>query len=123
MPMPTARDLRDRVVFQRRGTGDDGAGGTLGPWTELVGSRFAQLKPRAAAGAGAEAVIAQRLQGVMLFDLWVRYDSETVTVRTDDRVVNARDTTQVFNVRAGPTDIDRRRQWLLFLLEQGVADG
>jgi head-tail adaptor len=120
--MPTARDLRDRVRFERRAATSDGLGNTQGAWATLIESRLASLKPRTVGRGDSEAVLGQRLQGTAIFDLWVRYDSETAGVTTDDRVVDARDPTRTFAIRF-TQDMDRRRQWLLMQVELGVADG
>lgn len=120
--MPSSGKLRERCYFQARATADDGAGGTFGPWAPLFGSRACRLAPRTASGATAEVVIAQRLQGINLFDLWVRYDSQTNTVTTDHRAVDARDPSRCFNIRA-ITNVDEKRRWLTMVVEAGVADG
>lgn len=121
-----ASNLRARVTFQSRAVTNDGAGGVLGSWAAAFADKRAQLSPRLAGGPNAEQVIAQRLQGINLFDLWVRSDADTRTVSDEFRVVDARYTNRVFNIRAvtdpyeGGAD---QRRWLVMLAEQGVADG
>lgn len=126
--MPSARDLRDRVRFERRAAAQNDLGGTSGDWETLIESRFASLTPVPIGRRAGEEVLAQRLQGVGLFDLWVRSDSQTRTVTTDDRVVDARDATRVFAIRwaqdaRGLGGVKRGREWILMQLEQGTADG
>ncbi len=115
----SARDLRQRIRVDRRSQTLTAMGGP-GPWETLITSRAAKLAPRPIGGG--EVVLAGRLQGVAPFDCWVRYDSETAEIRPDDRVVDARDPTRVFNVRFAE-DMDGRRNWILLQLEKGVADG
>jgi head-tail adaptor len=114
---PPVGDLRERVIFQRRETVADGYGNTEGDWVEL-GRRAARLRPT----RGGEQIIAGRAQGVSLWDLWVRCDSLTRAVTTDDRVADALDPARVFNIRFAE-DMDGKRQWILLQLEKGAADG
>lgn len=117
--MPTARDLRERIRVDRRSQTPTARGGQ-GDWETLIDSRRASLKPRPIGGD--ESVLAARVQGTAMFDCWVRYDSDTATIRPDDRVVDLRDTSRVFNVRFAQ-DMDGRRTWILMQLELGVAEG
>lgn len=116
--MPSAGKLRDRIVFERRVTREDGYGNAEGDFAPLFSSRAAALNPRPTGGA--EAVIDARLQGKAIWDCWVRYDSETATVTTDDRVVDQRNPNRVFNV-AFAEDMDGHRRWLLLQLVAGTA--
>lgn len=124
--MPSAGDLRDRVRFERRASAQNDIGGTSGDWEVLIDSRRANLLPTST-GRG-ETVLAQRLQGVAMFDLWVRSDRKTREVTTDDRVVDARDETRVFAIHwaqdaYGLGLVKRRLEWVLMQIELGVADG
>lgn len=116
--MPHASDLRHSVRIDRRSQTLTSRGG-LGAWETLITSRRADLKPRKAAG-NSEQVIAARLQGVAVFDCWMRYDTETAGIRPEDRLVDRDDTTRVFNVRFAQ-DLDGRKKWLMLQLELGVA--
>lgn len=118
------RRLRERVVFQRRQRVGDGAGGYAGGWVDLC-SRPAEVAPHTAGGSGKEEVIAQRLQGVMLFDLWVRGDPQTLALTVDDRAIQAstpHSPGRVFDIRA-ITNPDMKRAWLVLTCEQGDAPG
>ena len=110
-------ELRARVRFERRARVVDGYGNTQGSWTPLF-ECYAQLTPT----KGGEAVIAARLQSASVWDLWVRFSSDTRGVTAEDRVVNARDPRQVYNIR-WVADMDGDSRWLLMQLEQGIADG
>lgn len=116
--MPHASDLRQSVRVERRSQTLTARGG-LGAWETLITSRRVQLTPRRAA-SNAEQVIAARLQGVAVFDCWMRWDSETATIRADDRLVDRDDTSRVFNIRFAE-DFDGRKKWLLLQVELGVA--
>lgn len=116
--MPHASDLRNSVRVERRSQTLTSRGG-LGAWETLITSRRCDLKPRKASG-GAEQVIAARLQGVAVFDCWMRWDPETAEIRSEDRLVDRDNTTRVFNVRFAE-DLDGRKKWLLLQLELGVA--
>lgn len=121
MPAPKgAGDLRQKVKFQRRAnTGGDGYGNTEGPWGDLSIERSCSLTP----SRGGETVQAGRLAGSAAWDLWLRADSGTRTLKVGDRAVDSRDATRVFNIRFGPSDMDGTNTWLFLQLEQGVADG
>lgn len=119
MAHPSARDLRQRVRIERRGSTPTARGGSAG-WETLIESRAAKLTPRPIGGS--ETVLAGRLQGTAVFDCWLRLDSETTAIRAGDRLVDARDETRVFNIRSA-LDLDGRRQWLLLQCELGVAHG
>lgn len=117
-----AGDLRDRVWFERREALDpngpgDGAGNYEGQFKPVCSTRRAALLPT----RGSDQVIADRLQGIVAYDLWVRSDSGTRKVRAGDKVVDARDPEREFTVRADPLDLENRRRWLVMQVERGVA--
>lgn len=119
MPGPNASGpLRDRMRFERRAQTSDGYGNTEGDWQTLITARSVDLKPT----RGGEAVIGERLQGHAAFDMWLRSDSATRQLTTDDRVVDIRDATRVFNI-AFIDDMTGRKAWLLMQLTRGKADG
>lgn len=117
--MPSARDLRQKVTFQRRQPlpDGDGAGNFEGDFVDLF-SRFAKLTPTTSRAG--EAVIAGRLQGTAIYDLWLRSDSGARSVTLEDRVFDAGAPERLFNVR-WIGDLDGRGQWLLMQLEIGSA--
>lgn len=120
--MPSARDLRQRIRVDRRSATTDEMGGQ-GGWVTLIDSRFCSLLPvKLGARTDPEMVLAGRLQGTAVFDAWLRFDSLTSTIRPDDRVVDARDTSRVFNVRF-VQDMDGRHEWMLLQLQLGSAEG
>lgn len=118
MQTPTARDLRQKVTFQRRAenaTGD-GAGNFEDDWADLF-SCAAKLVPTSAR-AGGESVIAGRLSGTAVYDLWVRSWSATQGIAPGDRAVD-RDG-RVFNIRWND-DPEGRGRWRLMQCEQGAS--
>jgi head-tail adaptor len=119
---PKARDLRDRVMFQRRVDTPSPLGGTTGAWYTLISSRSAKLIPFRPRRKGGDEVQGARLQGTAPYDLWVRWDSQTSQVTSDDRVVDLRNPERVFKI-GFVEDMDRRNLWLVFQLELGVANG
>ncbi|MBI1405704.1 MAG: head-tail adaptor protein [Caulobacter sp.] len=115
-----AHELKTRVRFDRRGTAADGYGNTEGDWAALF-TRQTRLRPQ----RGGETVQAARLAGSGAWELVCRFDSETRTVATGDRAVELLPggvEGRAFNIRWAE-DIDGDRQWLVMMLESGVADG
>ena len=119
---PRARDLRDRVQFQRRTVSTSPLGGVTGAWYVLIPSRAAKLVPFRPRRKGGVEEEAGRAQGTAPYDLYVRYDSLTSTVTTDDRVIDLHKPQRVYKI-GFVEDMERRNLWLTFQLELGVADG
>lgn len=106
MMVLNAGKLRDRVTFQARQKVDDGYGNEVsGPWEDVF-----TVSANIAPARGREEVLAQRLQGVRPVEITVRWSSQTVQIAPEWRAVNARDTSQVFNIH-DIRDPDGRRQW------------
>ena len=119
---PLAKDLRDRVAFQRRTVVSTPMGGTSGTWYTLIPSRAAKLVPFRPRRKGGVEVEAGRAQGTAPYDLYVRYDSMTSQLTTDDRVVDLRNPARIFKI-GFVEDMERRGLWLTFQLELGVDNG
>jgi hypothetical protein len=122
MGPPGAGAMNRRVRFERRlaldPAGDgDGAGNFRGDWAPLGPPKHASLLPTR---GGAE-VIADRLQGQTVFDLWVYSGRLTRKVQVGDQVVDVNDPHLVYSVRSPPMDMDGRRRWLLMQVQEGVA--
>lgn len=113
-----AGDLRQRVSFERRGTGNDDYGNPVEGWVPLNISRACSLLPT----RGGEQVQAGRIAGIGSWDCWVRSDDGTRSLQTGDRAVNERNSTQTFNV-AFVGDMDGGRSWLLIQMIEGGNDG
>lgn len=118
----TARDLRQSVKFQRRTLTTSALGATKGAWSDYIAQRAASLTPLRPRRGNAEEVIAARLQGTSIWDLWVRWDSLTSTITNEDRVIDLRNVANIFNIR-WVADLEGRKRWLFMQLEQGSASG
>lgn len=112
----SAGELRDRLKFQRRGTGDDGYGNETDAFADLNIERPAKVT----ATRGGEDVQAARLAGKASFDIWLHHDPALTAVKPHDRVVDVNDPARVFNIRFGPEDMDGDRRWLFIQAELGV---
>lgn len=111
--------LRERMRFQRRGSGDDGFGNTIagaGAF-ETDFTVWAHLRPL----RGSETVLQSRLQGRQPYVVTVRQSSETRAVDPTWQIVDANDDTRVFSVNAPSTDPDGKRRWHEFLVVEGGA--
>jgi SPP1 family predicted phage head-tail adaptor len=118
---PASKDFRQRCQFQRRTATVDQFGGNNAGWADYGSSRACNLTPyRAQKRGGAEEVIAARLQGTAVFDLWVRYDSLTSTITPDDRVYDVHNPGVYYNIRFAQ-DMDSRKQRILMQVELGTA--
>jgi len=115
---PAAGELRDRVRFDRRGSGGNSGGVVKSDFAPLIASRRARLLPV----RGGEEVIADRVAGVSGWELVIRFDSATSKLAADDRVVDLRDESRVFDIRF-VEDLEGRRRWLVLQLERGKGDG
>ncbi len=118
--MPSANKYRDRVRFQRRTGSEDGFGNTVGEWTDLFAARSAELLPLPMK-TNVDPVTG-RPQSVTFYNCKVRFDSDTRTVTTDDRVIDDHNPDRTFKIRS-VLDLNGRRSELLIQLEQGGADG
>jgi SPP1 family predicted phage head-tail adaptor len=116
-----AGSLRERVTFQRRAAGDDGAGNVVtGAWTDLPGAAAiaARLKPL----KQSEAVLADGVQGRSSFEVTIRLTAAGQGITVGDRMKNER-TGRTYNVKSPPQNPDERGRFLRILVEWGGADG
>lgn len=108
--------MRDKLLFQRRETIDDGYGNEVsGPYVTVF-TEPAQLVAR----AGSEAVQASRLSGVQPYTVWVRSSERTRAVTPSWRIVDARNADRAFNIRTA-SNPDGKNAWIEFLVDDGVA--
>lgn len=126
---PPARELRDVIVVQRRLTTVSPIGGTAGAWSTIVRPHRVKLNPMTPRRGSEETVIAARLQGMSLWDCWIRFDGQTAGILQQDRVCDVRagldangDYLRTFNIRFAE-DLEGRNLWFLLQLEAGAADG
>jgi SPP1 family predicted phage head-tail adaptor len=106
-------DLRHRVAFEKRASGEDGYGNTVEDWREqfVVSAGYQHLR-------GGEGVMAGRLSGEHTQVIFVRASSQTRAVAADWRARDVRAGT-IFNIREITESEDRA--WLDFLCQSGVA--
>ncbi len=117
-----AGPLRDRVTFQRQALGvGDGAGNFGGDFANIAGcvGIAADIKPK----GGSEVVLAAGVEGRRLFDVEIRYSSKLAGITVQDVMIDARDPTRKFNVKAPPVNGDGKQRFLQILVEQGGANG
>ncbi|WP_165358253.1 phage head closure protein [Mesorhizobium sp. Pch-S] len=116
MAMPaSSNSLRERVAFDKRGTGSDGGGGVTTPWQETFSRRAAYVHRNTG-----EAVMADRLQSKRTLLIRVRADSQTRTITGGWRARDAR-TGQAYNILDATPTPDRR--WVDILAQTGGPNG
>lgn len=114
--------LRDRVTFQRQGLGvGDGAGNFGSGFADLANcvGVSADLKPL----RSSEVVLAEGIQGRRLFEVTLRYSRALSAIGVGDVMVDHRDPSRRFNVKAPALNTDGKARFLQVLVEQGGADG
>lgn len=115
-----AGNLREKVTFQRRGTGSDGAGNFTTAFADLAGAIDvpAQLRPVRQAEAGTN----QGVRPVLQLEVLVRWTSALAGIQVGDRMRDAR-TSAIYAVVAPPANPDQRTRELRLIVEAGGADG
>lgn len=116
--LPHIGQLRDRVRIERKQIVDDGMGNERGEWKPMILSYRAFIDPLLL-GSG-EQVLADRLEGVALFDVWLRYDDDTKNIIADDRVVDLANEARVFAISYAE-NFDQRGRFMLLKCTRGVA--
>lgn len=113
---PGAGRQREKLLFQVRANVDDGYGNTQsGDW-ETQFTSAAELIPL----KGGEPVIAARLTGVQPYIIRIRGSSQSRSVTTAWRAVDARNQSRIFNIRS-IANTDQKNAWLDIMAEDGVA--
>lgn len=109
--------LNERFTFQKRGeTTGDGYGNFQESWEDQFTVWAKRIFLR-----GGENVIAERLQGRQPAAIAIRASSQTAQITTDWRAVNARDATEIYNIRS--ISLSEDRSFRDVLCERGVASG
>ncbi len=112
--MTTAGELRHRIAFDKRGTGDDGYGNPDTGFSEqFVVSAKVQAK------FGGEAVTAARLTGQQPVIIVVRQSTNTLLIKPEWRARDVREGTE-YAIRS-VVDPDDGGMWLEMLCQTGVA--
>lgn len=108
--------LRERLRFERRAAGDDGAGNHVAGFApEFI--EAARVKPL----RGDETVLAARLTGVTAYEITIRSNSRTRQIGPEWRAVDTRDGA-VYSIRAA-VNPDEHDRYVVLTAETGVADG
>ncbi len=108
--------LLERVQFQRRGSGADGAGNTATGWANLGPVLHATI----ADTGGGEAVIAAKLQGRQVCTVEVRVSPLLRTINTTDRIFDITNQ-RALKIRQLPAI--PRAGFVKIICEAGVATG
>lgn len=112
-----AGSLNERFAFQKRArTAGDGYGNFEERWENQFTVWTKRIFLR-----GGETVMADRLQGRQPAVLTIRASRQTAQITTDWRAVNARDDTEIYNIRS--ISLSEDRSFYDVLCERGVASG
>lgn len=111
-----AGKLREKLLFQRRATVDDGFGNEQSGDFVTVFTAAAELIPL----KGGEPVLAARLSGVQPYIIRIRSCTAARQVTTAWRVIDARQQSRAFNITAA-VDPDNKNAWIDIMATQGVA--
>jgi head-tail adaptor len=107
--------LRDRVTFQKRAA-QTGHVRTLAAWADVVTGWAAAIVPVAYSSGESEEVQSERLTGVGLFTVTVRYAPELAGISTAWRVLDDA-TGEGFNIRH--INLDVRGRSVVLTCDQG----
>jgi SPP1 family predicted phage head-tail adaptor len=113
-----AGDLRHRVTFQQRATGDDARDGAqLTTWVDVLASVPVAISPL----NGRELMAAKAVQSEVSHQIDLRYHPLLANPKevAAMRIVFG---TRVFNIHSATT-IDERRREMRILAEEGLNDG
>lgn len=117
-----AGELREKVTFQRSAPGaGDGAGNYGDDFANIPGA--VRISADLAPVRQAEVVLSEGVKGLVLYECNVRYSTVLAGLTVGDRMIDARDASRVFNVKAPPINPDKRRRRLKILVEIGGASG
>lgn len=112
--IPSAGELRHNLRFERKTPGSNIGGVKTTGWEVLVDTRRAKVAPT----RGGADVVAGRLAGKVVYDIWISNDGATRELTVADRAVDNR-TGEIYAL-GSPIDPNQRRQWLLI---QAVSNG
>lgn len=114
---PTAQDFNRRARFEARSTEDDGYGNPVsGNWEEKF-TVWIALRP----GGLSEAVVAARLEGSQVINVYVRASPQTREITSDWRmIVNDHGQERIYAVNAQPDGLTMKG-FIYFQAKSGVA--
>jgi len=111
-----AGTLREKIRTEQRTSVSDGGGGSIDAWQTVNSGIFAGILAK----SGSEKLLEQRLKGIVVHEITVRYSSNTTGINTDMRIVNER-SGEVYNISAVLPDT--RRRFLVITATTGTASG
>lgn len=117
-----AGQLRELITVQRAGdTKDQYGNAQTGAWAAVTGLEDvpAQVRP----ARGQERVGAEGITATAMFEIRLRWTAAAAGIRINDRIIDARDASRVFNVKAPPLNYDQRTRFITIMAEAGGADG
>jgi SPP1 family predicted phage head-tail adaptor len=112
-----ASKYRHRVAFEQRAVTSDGHGNIEGDFAPEF-QVSARIRPR----LGGESVIAARLQGTSVVNVFVRYSQQTAQVTTEWRARNVK-TGEIYNIKSIIEDDEGKHRELEMLCEVGHDNG
>lgn len=114
---PTSPDFNRKARFQSRGVIDDGLGNEVsGPFEDRFAAWVA-LRP----GGLSEAVVAARLEGSQVINVYVRASAQTREITSDWRmIVNDHGEERIYAVNAQPDGLTMKG-FIYFQAKSGVA--
>lgn len=117
-----AGQLRDKVTFQRQAAGvGDGAGNYGTAFAAIAGATA--IAASIQAPRGSEGVSIAGVQGRVAFNVVIRYTTAGAGITVNDRMIDARDPTKIYNVKTPAVNLDGRRKYLTIVVELGGAAG
>ena len=115
--------LDTELRIQRKGEDSYNAAGSpvSGDWEALEPdlTLWAQVRPR----GGGEKVIADRLEGEVIWDVIVRNCSEAWTIVASDRALELNGQQREFYIKHAPVDPDGTGRYLAFTAKTGGTPG
>lgn len=116
-----AGELRERVRVERRAPADDGYGNKDGAFASLFPDKLLPAKIRPASQSR-DGVLAARLEGNVVYNVWLRQDSLSRQILPDDRLVWVKAEGEIIlNIRGPAVDPEGKREELQLTCEMGVA--
>jgi hypothetical protein len=116
--------LRDSLIVERLGAESEDAYGNPTPadWETQITAQNASIMPM----GGDEAMRADRLTGIIKFEVMLRWSSANAAILATDRFVLARDGASLasgtaLNVRHAGVDPTGKKRELRFIVESGEA--
>lgn len=123
---PDAGQLRDQVRIDRRDEATTDSWGNPSPatWQTLVAPQPARIMPV----RGNEQVLADRLTGVVVYEITLRWTAANAAISAGDRMVVTRENGNIpvgtaLDILHEPVNPDSRKRWLTMQVRRGAAVG